>query len=50
MTRSPTLAILYLCLYCQIENWQSPVDVYRKLKKDREMIFPNMKAVFKTIL
>lgn len=50
MTRSPTLAILYLCLYCEIECWQSPIDVYQILKYHKPMSFPNMKAVINVLL
>ena len=49
MTRSPTLVILYLCLYCQVDFWKSPVDVYKYVKEYHSISYPNMKAIFRVI-
>ena len=49
MTRAPTLAIVYLCLYCKISCWRDPIEAYQFFKQNREVCFPNMRAVFKTL-
>ena len=49
MTRSPSLVILYLCLYCQVEFWKSPVDVYQLVKKHHPVSYPNMKSIVRII-
>jgi len=48
-TRAPTLIILYLCLYCQIDYWQSPVEVYKLVKEHHSISYPNMRAILRTI-
>ena len=49
MTRSPSLVILYLCLYCQVDFWKSPVDVYQLVKKHHPISYPNMKSIIRII-
>jgi protein-tyrosine phosphatase len=49
MTRAPTVAIVFLCLFCKVKCWQNPVEVYKLFKSYRSTCFPNMKAVLKTV-
>lgn len=49
MTRSPTLVILYLCLFCQVDFWKSPVEVYKFVKEHHSISYPNMKAILRVI-
>ena len=50
MTRAPTLVILYLCLYCKVQSWNDPISTYKFFKRNRDVCFPNMRAVFKTLI
>lgn len=42
MSRSPTLAIVYLCLFKKIEEWNNPYGCLSYLKGIIKNIYPNM--------
>lgn len=49
ITRAPTVAIAYLCLYCRTSDWQRPAKVYNMMKREAYRMHPNMKAVCKML-
>ena len=49
ITRSPTLALVYLCLFKKIEHWKNPHGSFSYLKDSCKEICPNMKAVERTL-
>jgi hypothetical protein len=49
ITRGPTLAIVYLCMYLRHPDWQNPEAVEKYLKKLHPIGEPNMLAVHNTI-
>lgn len=48
-TRSPTLIIVYLCLYLKHKNWLNPIDVSIFVNNEYHCSTPNMKAVNRTL-
>lgn len=49
VTRSPTVALTYLCIFKKIEDWDNPLGFSNYLKVLNPRIFPNMSVVNRTI-
>jgi len=49
MTRSPSVAIAYLCLFLKAKNWKDPDQVAEYIKNHHRVSNPNMLVVHKTI-
>jgi predicted protein tyrosine phosphatase len=49
ITRSPTLAIVYLCLFVISDDWSQPQKVADFIKQYHKFSFPNMTAALRTI-
>ena len=49
VTRSPTVALAYLCIFKKIEDWDNPHGFSNYLRVLNPRIFPNMSVVNRTI-
>lgn len=49
VTRSPTVALAYLCIFKKIEDWDNPHGFSNYLRVLNSRIFPNMSVVNRTI-
>ena len=47
ITRTPTLVVIYLCLFVLTDDWQNPQKVCDLIKKFHKISFPNIKALLR---
>jgi protein-tyrosine phosphatase len=49
VTRGPTLAVVYLCLFLKVQQWQSIFEVEKLVRQAHPVAVVNMKAVARAV-